>query len=60
MKLEDPLTSDELDFVKRTVGRGATLGLFRHGEGDEKGTGVSLLEKLIDEYERMIAKGGRA
>ena len=57
MKLSDPLTKDELANLQRAIGGGGSLGLFRIGEGEEKGMCMSLLGKLLVEY--LMLKAGR-
>lgn len=55
MKLSDPITDEEIERVKRVVNSGAQLGLYRLGEDSEANIGVSLLQKILYEYERLRA-----
>lgn len=53
MKLQDPLTSDEIEMIDRVVMRGGTLGLCRTGIDDEKYTCISLIAKMIFEFKQL-------
>jgi len=55
-KLSDPITDEELKRVNCAIRFASQLGLYRFGEGEESFCAVSLLEKLVAEYEVLRAE----